>query len=55
LPIIASALARPSAGDIVVVRALSQQLLGVVTAFRIPWHGRVPSDFRRDGGVPLFG
>src|SRR5580700_10709489 len=52
LPIIASALARPGAGDLLVVRMLLLELLGVVTAFRFPWHSRVPSDVRRDGGVP---
>ena len=50
----ASALARPGAGDKLVVRMLLQELFGVVTAFRFPWHSRVPSDFRCNGGVPLY-
>jgi hypothetical protein len=36
LPIIASAAARPGAGDLLVVGTLLQQLLGVVTGFRFP-------------------
>src|SRR5580698_1967713 len=52
LPIIASALARPGVDDFLVVGMLLQQLLGVVTAFRFPWHGRAPSNSRRNGGVP---
>src|SRR5580658_4916186 len=45
LPIIASAPARPGARDLLVVRMLLQQLFGVVTAFRFPWHGRAPFRF----------